>query len=445
MDLPGASMGSHRPEETDGEGARSRRASTGWSLAFGPDDTTLFGAGGEVQWWDLARDAKEPKRLPEVNAQYLQVCPVSKIMVASRHFLAGDCSVCDVSGSPRLMAQHSGRKFGFRQAAFSPDGQALASVGRLDGSLRVWDLHQGKLKERNPLQGHVGPVVSLAFRGNDTQLISACSGDATVRLWDLTPDPRVKRVHTCPTDNVRDMAAAPNGKTVALAAGSAGIVWHDVTAEKPREILRIPGETVAVAFPGTDTLALAGFSGGIGLWDLDPLAERPHLDRDAPAIKGGCGGERRARLLAHGKEAYVLRVWSDLDGGVPRSQDLKWKTGAVSTLAFSPDGKRLVAGGPRGLQIWTASGDQWQELDHIPITDRTWNTSTFSADGLTFAASDAVGNVIYRDMTRSWKDGVVRTWRLPGGVNSLAFAEDGRHLALGNANGTIYILRVAKQ
>jgi hypothetical protein len=34
-------------------------------------------------------------------------------------------------------------------------------------------------------------------------------------------------------------------------------------------------------------------------------------------------------------------------------------------------------------------------------------------------------------------------WRFPGRVRGLAFAADGRHLVLGNGNGTVYILRLA--
>jgi WD40 repeat protein len=33
-------------------------------------------------------------------------------------------------------------------------------------------------------------------------------------------------------------------------------------------------------------------------------------------------------------------------------------------------------------------------------------------------------------------------WLLPGPVHCVAFAPDGRHLATGNSNGTIYIFRL---
>ena len=67
----------------------------------------------------------------------------------------------------------------------------MATAGR-DGSV-VWDLQGGRLKEHGALQGHVGRIQFLAFRGSDSQLISACGGDLSIRVWDLDPTPRQTR------------------------------------------------------------------------------------------------------------------------------------------------------------------------------------------------------------------------------------------------------------
>jgi WD40 repeat protein len=68
-------------------------------------------------------------------------------------------------------------------AAFSPDGQRLATGGRL-GVVRIWDTtHWGLLAE---LRGHNWYAKAVAFSPDGTQLASA-SGDRTVALWDTLP------------------------------------------------------------------------------------------------------------------------------------------------------------------------------------------------------------------------------------------------------------------
>jgi hypothetical protein len=44
--------------------------------------------------------------------------------------------------------------------------------------------------------------------------------------------------------------------------------------------------------------------------------------------------------------------------------------------------------------------------------------------------------------TSAATDESIPVWRLPGRVHGAAFSHDGKHLALGNANGTIYVLRL---
>ena len=65
---------------------------------------------------------------------------------------------------------------------------------------------------------------------------------------------------------------------------------------------------------------------------------------------------------------------------------------------------------------------------------------TFTPDGGRLAATDENGHVGVWDLrTGKW----IRHWKFPGPVLGAAFAPDGRHLALANANSTVYVLRLA--
>jgi WD40 repeat protein len=67
------------------------------------------------------------------------------------------------------------------------------------------------------------------------------------------------------------------------------------------------------------------------------------------------------------------------------------------------------------------------------------NGVAFSPDGSWLASAGMDGQVLLWHVRTGDK---LRGWQLPGPVTSVAFAPDNRHLLFGNANGTIYVLRL---
>ena len=90
-----------------------------------------------------------------------------------------------------------------------------------------------------------------------------------------------------------------------------------------------------------------------------------------------------------------LRLWN-LTGAEPREGATLTRERGAGALAYTPGGG------------WLASA--WG--DHVTL----WNAATGRA---------------------------VREWDFPGDVPALAFATDGRHLAVACANTVVYILRLA--
>jgi WD40 repeat protein len=99
--------------------------------------------------------------------------------------------------------------------AVSPDGTLIAS-GSLYGTVCLWDLATGELKER--LKGHLDTVLSVAFSPNGDRLYSA-SLDGTAWAWSILP--------YSPEIQVLKPAVRPGGKLVTLPSEEEPIQgWH---------------------------------------------------------------------------------------------------------------------------------------------------------------------------------------------------------------------------
>jgi WD40 repeat protein len=290
-----------------------------------------------------------------------------------------------------------------------------------------------------------------------------------VRVWDLDRrQPRQRLVVRGLKRTPWWLALSPDGKTFAVGFEDNSIQLWDLNGDVARERAVLPGpadhppiRTPAVRFSRDGKLlvvARAGFKSGfladntfqsitahpdLHLWDLSLPAPReltlpPQVaSRSHDAVAFSPDG----RLLAMSDTNHTL-LW-DLTSGSLRERGMLQKTGL--DLAFSADGRTLLALadsiGGMVLRQWDLAGHRLTREMALKAQHDGRGRFGVSADGRTMAGADAEGRHLVVWSTASGER--IGEYELPWPVRSLALAPDGRHLAVNNRNGTVYILRLA--
>jgi WD40 repeat protein len=282
------------------------------------------------------------------------------------------------------------------------------------------------------LKGHQGPIKTVFFASDGKRLLTT-SADKTARVWDLeTAGAAIRHLETF-VGQSRMARFSPDGQLIAAASGRRLRLWDAATGRVVRELSAgDQGVLQSVAFSPTDRRLLAvGYYGQqdncyFALWDIDAAAERARLPvgTDSPGFRADKG------------------------------------LGAVCALAFSPDGRYLVAGCgvthsfaaqsfPNPLWVWeVATRRLVHRLDghtgYCPSLD-------FSRDGALLASASHDGTAIIWS-TATWK--ATQTLQNPdkgsqhgqseqGIVAGVAFAPDGETLAMASFGGSVQLWNVA--
>jgi Tol biopolymer transport system component len=284
---------------------------------------------------------------------------------------------------------------GVHAAAFSPDGQMLAT-GDWNGSTYMWNVTTGSeiAALADPDTAGAG-VQSVAFSA-DGKTLAVGDANGSTYLWDLVTWQRTA-VLTDPAGGDQSVAFSPDGQTLASAGNGSTYLW-DVATGQRTAVLTCPGSTgtYAVAFsPDGKTLAAGGSKGSTCLW-------------------GVATGHRNAVLTCPGS------------------------TG-VQSVAFSPDGKTLATGGSKGSTcLWGVTTETLTATLTDPGGRDAWSVA-FSPDGNTLATGDLDDSTYLWDVaTRT----LIATLTDPAGgknVQAVAFSPDGKTLATGDANGSTYL------
>jgi len=450
------------------------------SVAFAPDGKTLAIAelsGQAVRLWDVAAHCERATLSHPTWVWSVAFSPDGKLLATGcedRTVRIWDVARRQVVG---ILRGHISSPW---RVVFSPDGRTLASAGlskSVDNSVRLWDVAAGRLIAA--LQGHTKWVTALSF-SPDGKLLASASADSTVRLWDSATTQAVKTLRE-PGTVLNSVAFAPDGKTLATGGGDGTVrVWDAMKTEVVALLRGHTAPVTAVAFaPDGRSLVSASRDGTVKVWDaasqqspntlsghqsfLTSLAVSPDgktlavsdADEHDHTVKLWDLASRRPVAILKGHKEVVMCVTFAADGqtlasgsmdktvrlwDVARKEQLAefQHEGYVACAEFSPDGKLLAA-----ATLFGEPGRVWDLTTRREVAQlNSASRIQFTPDGKLLAASS--GNTVWLWDTGTWRNvAVLRTQTAE--VLGLAFAPDGRTLAVGDAAGTIRLWDVAQK
>jgi WD40 repeat protein len=295
------------------------------------------------------------------------------------------------------------------QAGNTSQAQTILDACRWD--LRGWEhrflatLIQGK---QRTLVGHVKPVAALAYSRNGQWLASG-GYDGTVRIWDSRTGQQLLQVA--------------------------------VYGEEPSQY--VTGHVAAVVFNPEATQVISAtaavrgnrFAGDIHIWDARTGKLIRSWQAHNDAIESVAVSSDGKFLASGGGVPSKVKIWNASTGAL--NQDILAHPGSqVKSVAFSPDGSRVVScGADQCARLWDAvTGKEIKVLQgHTSFV----NAVDFHPDG--------------KQVVTASNDATVRVWDLAGErlpvvlkghnsyVQAVAFGPDGKHIVSGGDDATVKV------
>jgi WD40 repeat protein/uncharacterized caspase-like protein len=385
------------------------------AAAFSPDGRQLLtGATRSLKLTaDQQREMLEQlKNLQKHEGTYLEVLQAARKMKVNR--CIGEAIQWDLT-TGELLRKCEGHNDDIRAVAISPDGHKLATASD-DGSLILWNAADGKklvtLKKGDSFFDMQG-FTNVQFSPDGRQLLGSSRGGAI--LWDSAGSKQLHSIRSGIASQMIGIAFAPDGPMAVTAGSSVGgsslliRVWSVVSQKEVLAPIRQESHSVNALALSPDGQYIAAVN----------------ISDNSPMVLDG----RTGRCGFLGGNALTGYLWAPAEIVSPGSSGvLTGHANSVTSLAFSPDGRRMLTGSYDATAIlWdTETGRQVHKLQghRGPSQSLRQSMPLRLSFGLRYLASggnleSTLGSMRLKDMAQLQES-------QPGYVHCVAFGADGR-------------------
>ncbi|MHC4558889.1 MAG: protein kinase domain-containing protein [Planctomycetota bacterium] len=273
------------------------------------------------------------------------------------------------------------------QVVFSADSRSFYTINR-NGSISIWDAKT--FSKQHSLSQELGENSSIILSADGSHLIA---GTGSGELWILdAADLQVVAHRSAQSGQILPVGFSADGKSlVAVEFGNKISQWNvDTWQLRSRVQSRLHIERYIerrFAMPPDSDILLCPSDENIVWWDLAQSQEQARILVNSRR-KGGIGVSPTEPLLAVVGASDFIFLW---DWQTRQFVDRLHGPRVFNSVAFSPDGRRLVSGstGKGALMLWDVSTRQ--EITRFGTSSAVVETVQFSPDGNTICATNNDG------------------------------------------------------
>jgi mono/diheme cytochrome c family protein len=250
---------------------------------------------------------------------------------------------------PGEVCRFTNLTWGVKSMAFSPNGSLLA-CGKPDRALRIFSVaDQGQVDALDKLE-MLQAVESCAFAPNGTRFL-ACGASGHIMIFEVTKEGQLKEAGQFAghSKDVKAIAVSADGRFVLSGSDEKKVrYWDLASAGEIAVFAEFEGPIKACHIAKNGRTGMA--TDGATLLEFN-LAGKPEVKRRRQVARSR---GQAAAFSADGNyvavgDGYNIKLWNlntgkeqpDLEAG-----ELQW------SMAFTPDGSRLLSGGTDKVNVW---------------------------------------------------------------------------------------------
>jgi len=291
------------------------------------------------------------------------------------------------------------------------------------------------------MRGHTNFVFGVAYLPGGQHIIT-CSGDGSLRLWDLESSAQIGDEWRDEGDGagILTMALSPNSKTLASGSNDGTVRVWDIETRKVIAKWEVHTEGVWMVCwsPDGERVASGSDDGTVWVWDVknrEPVESLNPIKTGFDSVYAVSYSPKATMIATGGHGKDEIKIWDAKTGKLLSTIEDCYE--GVWSLVWTSDEKKLIAGMGDGL-IRIFDTATWQE---IAVLDKHEDEPVTS---LTLFPND-------RLLTSSSRDKTVWLWyldtNLPVGpplqhensVNCVAFSANGKLLSTACDDGNAYM------